>query len=79
VYNNNTTLKVQFFWQKKQKDTQTTMSLLTTPFSTKGLDQNEGAYPSITWLFDRRGERIKSSEFFELQSNSKTATKFQTT
>jgi hypothetical protein len=31
----NTTLKVQFFWQKKQKVAQATMSLLTTPFSTE--------------------------------------------
>jgi hypothetical protein len=33
VYNDNTTLKVQFFWQTKQKGTQATMSLLTTPLS----------------------------------------------
>lgn len=35
-----TTLKVQFFWQKKQQEAQTAMSLLTTPFSTQGLSQN---------------------------------------
>jgi hypothetical protein len=47
-----TTLKVQFFWQKAQ-NTQATMSLLTTPFSTEGLDQNEGAFEhGGTRLFD---------------------------
>ena len=72
VSNDNTTLKIQFFWQKKQNDIQATaMSLLTTPFSTKDLDRNEGAYDhgfyrlvNISTL-----EPIKSGQFFELQTD----------
>jgi hypothetical protein len=77
VDNDNTTLKVQFFWQKKQKDTQATMSLLTTPFSTEDLDQNEGAFDyGITRLTDIRGPQpcyIKSGDFFELQTDDAMA------
>jgi hypothetical protein len=71
MYDNNTTLKVQFFWQKKKKDTQATMSLLTTPFSTEDLDHNEGAFDtSESVLFDiRRKKVIKSGEFFELKTD----------
>jgi hypothetical protein len=65
-----TTLKVQFFWQKKQKDTQAAMSLLTTPFSTKDLDQNEGAFNNgIVRLFNCRDKRIQSGDFFELKTD----------
>jgi hypothetical protein len=68
------TLEVQFFWQKKQKDTQTTMSLLTTPFSTEGLDRNVGAYGHDTddevKLFNyRTNQLIKSGDYFKLQTN----------
>jgi hypothetical protein len=77
VDNNNTTLKIQFFWQKKQKDTQATMSLLTTPFSTEDLDQNEGAFDyGNTRLADTRGPQpcyIKSGDIFELQTDDATA------
>jgi hypothetical protein len=68
----NTTLKVQFFWQKKQKDTQATMSLLTSPLSTKDLNCNEGAFDyGISQLFDlRRQKLIKSGEFFELKTDN---------
>jgi hypothetical protein len=70
VYDNNTTLKVKFFWQKKQTDAQATTSLLTTPFSTEGLDHNEGAFESgIARFFNCRDERIKSGDFFELKTN----------
>ena len=70
VDDNNTTLKVQFFWQKKQNDTQATMSLLTTPFSTKDLDRNEGAFDyGNTMLYNDRGERIKSGDFIELKTD----------
>jgi hypothetical protein len=70
VDDNNTTLKVQFFWQKKQNDTQATMSLLTTPFSTKDLDRNEGAFDyGNTMLYNNRGERIKSGDFIELKTD----------
>ena len=41
VDNDNTTLKVQFFWQKKQKDTQATMSLLIHHFPLKTLIRME--------------------------------------
>ena len=34
ISDENTTLKVQFFWQKKQNDIQATTSLLITPLST---------------------------------------------
>ena len=70
ISDNNTTLKVQFFWQKKQTDIQATMSLLTEPHSTKDLDQNEGA-------FDHHGHTrlrypddiaIKSGDIFELKT-----------
>ena len=64
-----TTLKVQFFWQKKQ-NTQETMSLLTTPFSTADLDQNEGAWedgPVI--IFNQDGRKIKSGDIFELTTD----------
>jgi hypothetical protein len=75
--NDNTTLKVQFFWQKKQNNTQAAMSLLTTPFSTKDLDQNEGAFDyGNVRLTDIRGPQpryIKSGDFFELQTNDAIA------
>jgi hypothetical protein len=46
------------------------MSLLTTPFSTEDLDQNEGAFdPSTTKLFNCKDERIKSGDFFELKTD----------
>jgi hypothetical protein len=73
VYNDNTILKVQFFWQKKQKDTQSPMNLLTTPFSTKDLDHNEGAFDyGITELYCG-GKRIKSGDFFELKTDDAIA------
>jgi hypothetical protein len=69
-----TTLKIQFFWQKKQ-NTQATMSLLTTPFSTEGLDQNEGAFEYGTIkLFDHNKKRhIESGDFFELETDDAIA------
>jgi hypothetical protein len=47
VYNNSTTLKVQFFWQIKLTDTRPTVNLMTIPFSNEGLDRNEGAMNSV--------------------------------
>jgi hypothetical protein len=75
VYNDNSTLKVQFFWQKKQEDTQPTISLLTTPFSTENLDHNKGAVDSsIIRLFNIHTQKpIKSGEFFELQTDDAIA------
>jgi len=71
VSDDNTILKVQFFWQKKQKDIQATMNLLTTPFSTEGLDHNEGAYDhgngEFFNLLTRRS--IKSGDCFKLQTD----------
>jgi hypothetical protein len=68
-----TTLKVQFFWQKKQNNTQATMSLLTTPFSTEDLDQNKGAFDfGYTKLTDIRGPQpryIKSGDIFEFKTD----------
>jgi len=72
-----TTLKVQFFWQKKQNNTQATMSLLTTPFSTEDLDQNEGAFDvGNVRLSDSRGLQpryIKSRDIFELKTDDPVA------
>jgi hypothetical protein len=74
VNDDNTRLKVQFFWQKKQKDTQATMSLLTTPVSTKDLDHNEGAFDAggDTVLFNAR-KCIKSGDIFELKTDDAIA------
>jgi hypothetical protein len=64
------TLEVQFFWQEKQKDTQQTMSLLTTPSSTEGLDENVGAYSGPQPLYRRiGGKRIQSGDYFKLQTD----------
>ncbi|KAE8446026.1 hypothetical protein EG329_012665 [Mollisiaceae sp. DMI_Dod_QoI] len=65
------TLEVQFFWQKKQTDTQT-MSLLTTPFSTEGLDQNIGVFKEGTaaQLYNFNGKKhIESGDYFKLQTD----------
>jgi hypothetical protein len=61
-------LEVQFFWQEKQKDIQQTMSLLTTPSSTKGLNQNVGAFGGAVWLF-RNDKRIQSGDYIKLQTD----------
>jgi hypothetical protein len=66
----NTTLKVQFFWQKKQPDIQATMSLCTLPSSTEALDQNEGAFDyGQTRLVDKEGKCIKSGDIFDLKTD----------
>ncbi|KAK9319847.1 hypothetical protein V1517DRAFT_348725 [Lipomyces orientalis] len=72
VSNDNMTLKVQFFWQKKQTDIQATMSLLTTPFSTEHLDQNDGAFDSARAVLYYSDKRITSGQFFELHTNDPT-------
>jgi hypothetical protein len=60
-------LKVQFFWQKEQ-DTQTTISLLTAPFPTEGLERHRYA-----GLVDWRTKRcIKSGDYFDLQTTNPT-------
>jgi hypothetical protein len=69
------TLTVQFFWQKKQKDIQTTMSLTTKPFSTEGLEENTGAFrdDSKSGLYNARTEQeIKSGDYFDLQTTDPT-------
>ncbi|KAK9237011.1 hypothetical protein V1525DRAFT_426658 [Lipomyces kononenkoae] len=66
------TLSLQFFWQKKQTDIQATMSLLTTPLSTKNLDQNDGAYDSARAVLYYADKRITSGQFFELHTNDPT-------
>jgi hypothetical protein len=64
------TLKVQFFWQEKQKDTQQTISLLTTPSSTEGLDQNIGAFGGAVQLYSFWNKRtIQSGDYFKLQTD----------
>ncbi|KAE8446027.1 hypothetical protein EG329_012666 [Mollisiaceae sp. DMI_Dod_QoI] len=68
---NNTTLKVQFFWQKKQPGLQATISLCTTPLSTEGLDCNEGAFDDgQIKLFDyKKNKLIKSGDIFDLKTD----------
>jgi hypothetical protein len=72
---NKTTLKVQFFWQKKQQEAQTAMSLLTTPFSTEGLSQNaEVLGGAAAKLFkedegDENVPAIRSGDYFTLQTD----------
>jgi hypothetical protein len=61
------TLKVQFFWQKEQ-DTQTTMSLLTAPFPTEGLEQHQDS-GLTNW---RTKQTIKSGDYFNLQTTDPT-------
>ena len=70
-----TTLKVHFFWQKRQQEAQTAMSLLTTPFSTQGLNQNTEVFGGIAIkLFkedkgDENVPPIRSSDYFMLQTD----------
>jgi hypothetical protein len=66
----NTTLKVQFFWQKKQNSTQAIIELSDTPFATKDLDHNEGAFNGSVRLFNCKEERIQSGDFFDLKTNN---------
>src|ERR1700709_2011546 len=68
ISDENTTLKVQFFWQKKQPDIQATMSLLTIPLSTEDLNQNKGAFDDPARLFDKEGKQVKSGQIFELKT-----------
>ncbi|KAH8655136.1 hypothetical protein BGZ60DRAFT_495817 [Tricladium varicosporioides] len=69
VSDNNTTLKVQFFWQKKQNNTRAAMSLLTTPFSTEDLDCNEGAFDYGDTILHYHDTKIKSGQVFELKTD----------
>ncbi|PMD18191.1 hypothetical protein NA56DRAFT_751498 [Hyaloscypha hepaticicola] len=65
-----TTLKVQFFWQKKQQEAQTAMSLLTTPFSTQGLSQNTNVFKGVAKLFrEDENNIIRSGDYFTLQTD----------
>lgn len=66
-----TTLKLQFFWQKKQQEAQTAMSLLTTPFSTEGLSQNTDVFNGVAKLLreDENVAAIRSGDYFTLQTN----------
>jgi hypothetical protein len=63
------TLKVQFFWQEKQRGPLSRMSLMNTPISTEGLQQTTGAHGGHTWLFDKNGKKIQSGDCFELQTD----------
>jgi hypothetical protein len=64
-------MKVQFFWQKRQANTKPVMSLLITPHSTRGLEQDDTATDAgINQLHDVRTERkIKSGDIFELKTD----------
>jgi hypothetical protein len=65
-----TTLKVQLFWQKKQQEAQSAMSLLTTPFSTQGLSQNTDVFKSVAKLFrEDENNFIRSGDYFTLQTD----------
>ncbi|TAQ84942.1 hypothetical protein B7494_g6737 [Chlorociboria aeruginascens] len=68
------TLEVQFFWQKKQRDIQETMDLLTVPHSTEGLDSNIGMIDSgepVELVKKQQQQRvpIKSGDCFKLQTD----------
>jgi hypothetical protein len=63
------TLVVQFFWQKsQQQDTQQTISLTTTPFSTENKETYEGLYGTHR-LLNERDRRIKSGDYFTLHTD----------
>jgi len=70
-----TKLKVQLFWQKKQQEAQTAISLLTTPFSTEGLSQNTdvlGGGAAKLFKEDTVDENvlaIRSGDYFTLQTD----------
>jgi HNH endonuclease len=69
-----TTLTIQFFWQAKHQEIQPTMSLLTTPLSTKDLDSNNGA--RLTNYRVKYGDSfklIKSGDIFELKTDDAEA------
>jgi hypothetical protein len=69
------TLKVQFFWQKNQKDIQTTISLTTKPSSTEDLEENTGAFrdnPKPVLYNTRTKQEIKSGDYFDLQTTDPT-------
>ncbi|KAF7880447.1 uncharacterized protein EAF02_007293 [Botrytis sinoallii] len=58
-----------FFWQKKQTDIQSTMTLTTTPISTENLDHNEGAFDhGYTTLYCPGPKAIESGQIFELKT-----------
>ncbi|KIM98606.1 hypothetical protein OIDMADRAFT_56956 [Oidiodendron maius Zn] len=65
-----TTLKIQFFWQNKQ-NTEAKMSLSTVPYSTEGLDHNEGAFKhgTIKLFSHSRESYIISGDIFELKTD----------
>ena len=69
-----TMLKVQFFWQKKQ-EAQTAMSLVTTPFSTEGLNRNADISSGIAAKLFKEDEGdenvppIRSGDYFTLQTD----------
>jgi hypothetical protein len=74
VSDDNMTLTVQFFWQKKQKDIQTAMSLSTKPFSTEGLDGlvHDSSTGSRSVLYNATDEKIKSGDYFDLHTTDPT-------
>ena len=69
-----TTLKVQFFWQKKQ-EAQTAMNLLTMPFSTAELIQNTDTVAGGAAMLIREDggveniSAIRSGDYFTLQTD----------
>ncbi len=68
------TLELQFFWQEIQTDLQQTMSLLTTPISTKGLDRNTGIFGGTIRLFRTvDGRKIQSGDIFKLHTDDPEA------
>ena len=71
ISDDSTTLKVQFFWQKKQPDIQATIGLCTIPPSTEGLDRNEGAfdYGRAADLTDEERKFIKTGDIFNLKTD----------
>lgn len=71
INDDQTKLKIQFFWQKGQRD-MTTINLLNTPFSTKGLESNDnGTFQhGYTMLFNLETRSpIKSGDIFEFETD----------
>ena len=62
------TMKIQFFWQKKQDHTQATISLSILPYSTQDLDIHQGD-DGASQLPQAAGGRIRSGHCFELQTD----------
>lgn len=72
ISHDTTSLKLQFFWQKKQQEAPRAMNLTTTPFSTEGLTQNADVLDHAARLYKEGGEGeaalpLRSGDSFTLR------------